>query len=668
MLRIAEEPVSLWGASNINDMKKRARALLVSQPLNEIDERNAFWDFNRTIAYLLRGEQLNGNILPQVIAINANTFDTSVKLWKGPSVVTPRTYLNYHILRAAEAAVTSRPFYILISGNDENCHKLLSCIENNPELATLRNRVFILSDLRPNQKITLTSAAEFETKMAVEIEYIGKVYYFINNEWQLIRRDLRNTLALTTSIAQRVGLSQNRIALLKDATIKHELCDREPVLRKKLFLLKEDGTPNYDHRDFDFIDERYIEKRWRGISQDELLLIQYRNCYTRFIEDRRANRIKAGSLSLDDIQLMLEVAKVSDDFETANDATKKRARGKYDRTTGRINPEPFGAAISWITGKYPELVGNPALKALIDLIGEEDPIIMNAIIDLRSPRDLVADAIYYQGGLDKDDRLFIETHRISTVTLVENSIRWRRYLTKNADLFANIFGEDKTTTLIRVPVEAIESVGIDNIKNFLTTFQTAPNGYVELYYISSTGEVTESVYQKYGLAKKALPKDFKRTRENTVTLFSALKGEELDQSAILSRLGSLDISPQDSILSPIGLQHDPAGLIRATILGLKIMDLARQIKEGHGAYLIEGHVDRDKVQSEILEQVKNVCDQEALKNINLTPDDIIALAIGNINNIISALKKLIKLLPITPINAEELRQIYEHAKAVITAA
>ena len=52
-------------------------------------------------------------------------------------------------------------------------------------------------------------------------------------------------------------------------------------------------------------------------------------------------------------------------------------------------------------------------------------------------------------------------------------------------------------------------------------------------------------------------------------------------------------------------------------------------------------------------------------NYDLTPDDIIALATGNINNIIAALKKLIKLLPITPITANELRQIYEHVKEVI---
>ena len=97
------------------------------------------------------------------------------------------------------------------------------------------------------------------------------------------------------------------------------------------------------------------------------------------------------------------------------------------------------------------------------------------------------------------------------------------------------------------------------------------------------------------------------------------------------------------------------------------MDIARQIKE-KGINITKDQSFKDKIQLEILEQLKNVCDADDLKNFNLTPDDIIALATGTINNIIAALKKLIKLLPITPINAEELRQIYEHAKSVITAA
>jgi hypothetical protein len=235
------------------------------------------------------------------------------------------------------------------------------------------------------------------------------------------------------------------------------------------------------------------------------------------------------------------------------------------------------------------------------------------------------------------------------------------YVNKHKGLFKDLLGENKPDMLVRIPVEAIESVGIDNVKDLLATFQEAPNGYVELYYASGIGEVGENVYRKYGLQKKSLPKDFERIRENTVTLFPALKGEEINQSTIVSRLGSLDIAPENTILSPIGLQHDPAGLIRAIILGLKIMDIARQIKGGKP-------IDKDAVHVDILNQLRDVLDPADFKNFDLTPEDIIALATGNINSILSALKKLIKLLPIMPINAEELRQIYEHAKQALIAA
>lgn len=240
------------------------------------------------------------------------------------------------------------------------------------------------------------------------------------------------------------------------------------------------------------------------------------------------------------------------------------------------------------------------------------------------------------------------------------------YIDKNKTLFKNMLGEGKQDVLVRVPVEVIESMGIDNIKNLLVTFQGVPNGYAELYYMSGIEEINKSVYQQYGLQKKSLPKDFKRTRENTMTLFPALKGEEINQSAIVSRLGSIDITPENTILSPIGLQHDAAGLVRAIILGLRMMDIARQIKE-KGIDITRDQAFKDKIQLEILEKLKNLCDVDDLKNFNLTPDDIIALATGTINHIIAALKKLIRLLPITPIDAEQLRQIYEHAKQALMA-
>jgi DNA-directed RNA polymerase subunit F len=70
---------------------------------------------------------------------------------------------------------------------------------------------------------------------------------------------------------------------------------------------------------------------------------------------------------------------------------------------------------------------------------------------------------------------------------------------------------------------------------------------------------------------------------------------------------------------------------------------------------------------EIYKQVCDPSDREELAG--LTPHDIISLATGDtINDILVPLRKLIKLLPITPIDAEELRRIYEHARQVLLAA
>lgn len=245
---------------------------------------------------------------------------------------------------------------------------------------------------------------------------------------------------------------------------------------------------------------------------------------------------------------------------------------------------------------------------------------------------------------------------------------YENLINSNRKFLAGSFKENEPI-MLRVPVEMIEEAGAGNAVDILSGFQQSPgsNRYVELYYMTGTGEVNEAVYQRFGLSKRSPPKGFKMTRENTVTLFSAFKGEKIDQSCIVSRLGSCDVKPENTILSPAGSQHDPAGLIRAMILGLKMMDVARQIKEkGHD--ITKDQNFRDMIQLEILEQLKDVCDAADFKDFNLTPDDIIALADGTINNIVTALGKLVKLLPIAPIDKEDLRRINEQAKTVFTAA
>jgi len=242
------------------------------------------------------------------------------------------------------------------------------------------------------------------------------------------------------------------------------------------------------------------------------------------------------------------------------------------------------------------------------------------------------------------------------------------YLNYNLPYLNEMSGEDKPDILLRVPIDAIEGTGHHNIKDFLGTFIQIPNVYVEFYYMSGIGEETpSSVYATYGIKKKILPKGFKKTRLNTITLFPALRGEDIDDCAVLERLGGLDVKPTDTILSPIGMGNDAVGLVRGTLLGLRILGFAKELASD-----VELSNDSEflgRVQLAVLETYKQVCYPSDRKELaGLTPHDIVALATGStINDILIPLRKLIKLLPITPLDSEELRLIYEHAREVLLA-
>ncbi|HPN72534.1 MAG TPA: hypothetical protein PKZ41_00895, partial [Candidatus Omnitrophota bacterium] len=236
-----------------------------------------------------------------------------------------------------------------------------------------------------------------------------------------------------------------------------------------------------------------------------------------------------------------------------------------------------------------------------------------------------------------------------------------RYVDKSLDIFRAVLGGDKRNVLLRVPVEVLESLGPENAGSFLEKFQEASNSFVELYYMSGMGEAGSSVYGRYGITRKELPEDLigpeKRSRANTVTLLAVNKGERVDQTTVISRLGNPSMSERNTVLSPVGILNDPAGLVMASILGLKIMEVARKT----------GSLDKDEIQRDVIEDLKMIYSPEDLKG--LTPEDILRLALSdNINHIMRSLEKLIQLLPISPVDPGELKEIYERIRTVISAA
>lgn len=238
------------------------------------------------------------------------------------------------------------------------------------------------------------------------------------------------------------------------------------------------------------------------------------------------------------------------------------------------------------------------------------------------------------------------------------------FIEANKDLISTLLVDTDNKILFRVSQERIKAGELDSsFDGLIAALQKTPNGYVEIF--SEKGDVIEEWYAK--LVTKKLPDGFERTKENTITLFTVLKDEispnEVDAKKELFkllriRLGA--ISLEKTQIVPIGLQDDPAGLIRNIFMGLRLIHIARQNKE-------LGKVDEDFAK-ETVKQYKDLCDAQGVEGFNLTTQDVVDIAIGKVNNLIHALNKLIRLLPIKPIDIETLRRIYDYTKVVITAA
>lgn len=250
---------------------------------------------------------------------------------------------------------------------------------------------------------------------------------------------------------------------------------------------------------------------------------------------------------------------------------------------------------------------------------------------------------------------------LSTKELVNSQIdqitsAYTKFIDDNADLIA----ENKNGFLLRVPIEIIENMEIENAIDFFNIFQKVPDCYIELYYMSGNRDVSEGIYERYKIKQNIVPEGFIKTRENTITLFADIKDEEVSLIDIVPKIGNLGLSPTNTILFPVGNQLDPTGLIRSTFLGIKVMNIARCKSE-------LGIIDNEFVE-ETLDQYKKISESLGVEGFNLTSQDLIDIAVGDIDKITKALKKLIELLPKTPISDKDLKQIYNYANRVLISA
>jgi glycogen synthase len=216
--------------------------------------------------------------------------------------------------------------------------------------------------------------------------------------------------------------------------------------------------------------------------------------------------------------------------------------------------------------------------------------------------------------------------------------------------------ESASNRLFRVPVEVIDAIGIDNIRELLTALQATEHCFLELY----STERPEGARDTYGLATKALPADLttdKRTRANTITIFPVFKGESLSPSKN-KRWNNVDF--ENSIIMPVGYNYDRAGIARSVIFGLMLSEIASDdtltkdssfVADFHSGY------------------VRLCLSQGAeTREFDLTAEDIVSIARGDTLSMVEALNKLIRLLPIKPLNIQELKAVYDRMIEVLIRA
>ncbi|MBF0494668.1 MAG: radical SAM protein [Candidatus Omnitrophica bacterium] len=233
-----------------------------------------------------------------------------------------------------------------------------------------------------------------------------------------------------------------------------------------------------------------------------------------------------------------------------------------------------------------------------------------------------------------------------------------KYYDKNEELLRNVISANEQITLVRVPIEILETIEASCAKEFLNALQQAPNVYVELYSAGGTVD-TVLARARYAIPEKHLPDGFRLSKQNTITLFIA-PGEEFTSGDLVSSLGKIGVKYSNTIISPVRLSQDPTGLVKGVLMGFRLLSIARH-KEGQGA------ID-EKFVGETIEAYRALCMGYGIENFNLKNEDIIDLALGDINHVTKALRKITKLLPATKYDAADIAKAYARAKTLIIAA
>ncbi|MCK5451236.1 MAG: glycogen/starch synthase [Candidatus Omnitrophica bacterium] len=220
--------------------------------------------------------------------------------------------------------------------------------------------------------------------------------------------------------------------------------------------------------------------------------------------------------------------------------------------------------------------------------------------------------------------------------------------------------------LIRIPVEEIDFIGIESIRGFLEGLQNTEYGYIELFSVENpTKGFSEKDYKKYGLTKKLLPKRFKSSRANTVTVTPVFKGDQFATGGNTSTndWGIGDMDPNDTIITPVGLNYDRGGILRSVFLGVCLSEIAEKEYKEENVFV-----------AYTLLQIARLCFSSGIdpRDFDLTEQDLVNMAMAPVDSKkrewLDSFNKFLELLPIFPVDTEELRNVYEHARKALIRA
>lgn len=283
----------------------------------------------------------------------------------------------------------------------------------------------------------------------------------------------------------------------------------------------------------------------------------------------------------------------------------------------------------------PDEASHPAQKSSLYIgLPSDKPLSINQIINYT---EMVLSAIAFEES-DKNHEFIKATDE---------------YLTVNKDIVEQVFNNNSEPIAVRVPIEVLESEENRHVIGWLNAVSKNEQVFVELYSMQEpdTSLQVAALYEKYGLHMSKFPE--KKQKTNTISLFAASRDMDKDE---IQKAFQTSESLRNSIIVPLGLKGDSTGIIRATLFGFGLIQVARNPKD-------------KKLAAQIVLRYESVVSAYHLGGAGLTVDDVQHMAIGlNINSLINTLKKIISSLPAEILDPQERIRIYERALKVAQAA